>query len=224
MKPFTVDDIKRIINFSVDIGPTGYSFIDNRYQAYMDRWGDTLQYYRLFFHLTQRLEPLLTVELGSWQGTSAAHFAQGYLAGDVITIDHHTDLGDDLNIDKVKEAEAHYSNLIYVKGWTRDDLAESQREKHKLGDAGSAYSYVRDYIDKNMVGIDILFIDSWHNSSEAMADWEAYRSLLSEVSLIICDDISDVDMLAFWDELPGEKFLENRMHTGIPMGFMRNKR
>ncbi len=221
MKSFTLDGIKQIIDSSVDVGPTGHPFIDNRYQAHIDIYGETTPYYRLFFHLAQKLEPSLTVELGGYQGTAAAHFAQGYLGGVVITIDHHTDPGDELNIIKMEEAENHYTNLVYIQGWTRRDLVESQKGKHGLGNAKSAFTYVNNYVGSSGLGIDILFIDSWHNRDEAMADWNTYKPLLSEISLVICDDIADVNMLGFYNELPGEKFLENRMHIGVPMGFMR---
>ncbi len=226
MKPFTLEDINQIIDFSVDIGPTGHAFIDDRYQAYIDVFGETTPYYRFFFHLAQRLEPLLTVELGGYQGTAAAHFAQGHPRGNVITIDHHTDPGDDLNKIKMEEARDHYTNLAYVQGWTRGDLAESQKGCHdpELGDAPNAFPVVEDYVNRAKTGIDILFIDSWHNRDEAMADWKLYKLLLSKASLIIYDDISNINMLSFWHELPGEKFLENRMGMGVPMGFVRYER
>ncbi len=224
MKQFTLDNIKQIINSSVDVGPTGHSFIDSRYQDHIDIYGETTPYYRLFFHLAQQLEPQLTVELGGYEGTAAAHFAKGYANGWVITIDHHTDMGDDKNIIKMKEAANHYPNLTYIQGWTREDLAESQKDQHALGNAKSAYPFVFNYVDTSKTGIDILFIDSWHTYNEGIADWVAYEPLLSDLALVICDDISDLDMLKFWNELPGEKFLENRMHTGVPMGFMRYER
>ena len=224
MKPFTIEDIKQIINSSVDVGPTGYSFIDNRYQDHIDIYGETTPYYRLFFHLAQQLEPQLTVELGGYEGTAAAHFAGGYVGNIVLTIDHHTDPGDDLNRVKMGEAESEYPNLTYIQGWTRQDLAESQRGKHGLGNATSAYLDVEYYVSRIEAGIDILFIDSWHTYKEGMADWIAYEPLLSDLALVICDDISDLEMLKFYNELPGEKFLENRMHVGVPMGFMRYER
>ncbi len=230
MKPFTIDDIKHTIDYSVDIGPTGYPFIDNRYQAHIDKFNEPFPYYRLFFHLAQQLEPQLTVELGGWQGTAAAHFAEGYADGKVITIDHHTDTGDELNIIKMEEAENHYANLTYIQGWTREDLAKSQKGKHALGNAKSAYPFVYNYVDTSKTGIDILFIDSWHNHDEAMADWKAYKPLLSDLALVICDDISSkselpaVGMWEFWEEMIGEKFLEDRTHIGVPMGFMRYER
>ena len=230
MKQFTLDDIKHIIDYSVDVGPTGYPFIDDRYQAHIDKFNEPFSYYRLFFHLAQKLEPQLTVELGGWQGTAAAHFAQGYTGNTVLTIDHHTDPGDDLNRVKMGEAENEYPNLTYIQGWTRQDLVESQRGKHALGNAESAYFDIKYYVSRIETGIDILFIDSWHNYDEAMADWDAYEPLLSDLALVICDDISSkselpaVGMWEFWEAMSGEKFLEDRMHIGVPMGFMRYER
>lgn len=75
--------------------------------------------------------------------------------------------------------------------------------------------------------IDILFIDSWHQYEYAVRDWNDYSPLLSSPALVICDDIIGgygaviAGMLDFWHELPGEKFLENRVHVGYPMGFVK---
>ena len=49
--------------------------------------------------------------------------------------------------------------------------------------------------------------------------------MLEEEALVICDDITTAHnfegMIKFWEDLPGEKFLDSRIHPGIPMGFLR---
>lgn len=205
MKNFILNDIKEIINQSLSYGSTGDRFIDNRYNLHKEKFDHYWPYYRTFWHLTKKLSPSLVVELGGWQGTAAAHFAGGNRKSTVVTIDHHGDPGDEEHKILMRSAESHYKNLHYIQGWTWNVV-------DRVKEYGS---------------IDILFIDSWHQYEYAMRDWELYFPLLSNVSLIICDDIIGGDgpvisgMLDFWEELPGEKFLENRIHPGVPMGFIR---
>jgi predicted O-methyltransferase YrrM len=206
MKDFTLEDIKRIVS-QAEHGATGDQFIDYRYNHHETKFNHTEPYYRVFYHLAKFLEPKLTVELGGWQGTAAAHFASGYEGGGVITIDHHGDPGDDMNKSLMQAAENRYLNLVYIQDWT-----------------WNALQIVKQY----NTPIDILFIDSWHQYEYAMRDWNDYSPLLASPSLVICDDIMKGDgpviagMQRFWDELPGQKWLdEGTIHRGIPMGFIK---
>lgn len=219
MKDFSLDDINKLIWDKSTYDPIGDALLDNRYQEHIDRGGNHL-YYRLFYHLAKFLQPNCIVELGGWQGTAAAHFASGCSRTTVITIDHHTDLGDEKNKGKMLEAEAEYSSLYYIQGWTNDKLTLREKGKHMLGDAPSAMLSLMALPDFHS-NIDILFIDSWHKHEEAMMDWQAYKPWLASPSLVICDDIINLDMLRFWNELPGEKFLEAAAHPGYPMGFLK---
>lgn len=206
MKEFTLKQIQEISERSLNAPPTGDNFIDDRYSQHVEKFGHPMSYYRLLYNLAKELEPELTVELGAWQATGAAHFAAGYAGGRVITIDHHGDPGDDLNKLKAEEAQAHYPNLVYLQGWTWDMV-----------------EIVQSFND----GIDILFIDSWHQYEYVRKDWDLYTPLMNKPSLIICDDILGGDgpviagMKRFWDELPGEKFLDGAIHAGFPMGFLK---
>ncbi|MHC4618392.1 MAG: class I SAM-dependent methyltransferase [Planctomycetota bacterium] len=226
MKPYTIDDIKHLVAIGRNPGPTGDAFLDGRYQWQAVDNAVEWPYYRFFFHLAGMLEPGFVVELGGFQGTAAAHFAAGCSKSLVITIDHHSDPGDEENRAKMQQAAALYPNLQYVRGWTTDAEAEAQRGHHALGDAPSAYPHVLAAGRK----IDILFIDSWHVYEHARLDWEAYSPLLSKGALVICDDITDEDrpgfaitgMRRFWDELEGPKFLDgNNLHPGTRMGFLK---
>jgi predicted O-methyltransferase YrrM len=167
-------------------------------------------YYNLFYNLAKELKPNFVVELGGWQGTAAACFASGHADCSVITIDHHTDPGDEYNKERMFEACDRYGNLTYLQGWTWD--------RHVLDFVG----------DQVGVDIDILFIDSWHNYDKAMQDWNLYKVMLTSPSLVICDDIfrsnstTIFEMQKFWDEIieGRQGFLDARLHSGIPMGFM----
>jgi predicted O-methyltransferase YrrM len=125
----------------------------------------------------------------------------------------------------MEEAVDRYSNLMYVQGWTTQNLADSQAGNHMLGDAPSAFPQVLKVERK----IDILFIDSWHNYEYAREDWETYKILLNNPALVICDDIQAgggpenpiSGMLQFWNELPEPKFLNSNLHPGTNLGFIK---
>ena len=228
MKDFDFGKLKSLAS-QFDPLPSDNSFLNARYDWQKNDNGVEWPYYRFFYHLAQMLQPGLVVELGGYQGTAAAHFAAGWPEGTVITIDHHTDPGDDANKAKMLEACQRYPNIKYFQGWTTDTLATENRGKHSLGDAGSAYQDVMAYILEERTSIDILFIDSWHVYEYASADWIAYSPLLSETALVICDDILDEGapgspisgMRRFWDELPEPKFLNTNLHPGSRMGFVK---
>jgi len=200
------------------IEPTGNAFLDGRYDP-------NSPYYRFFYQLTKELKPGVVVELGSWQGTSAAYFAGGNPETTVITIDHHTDPGDSINKSATQKAELAFSNLHYVNGWTCDQLYEEEKDKHLLHGL-NAYPRVLEILAGRK--IDILFIDSWHRYDQAMKDWNAYKPLLNKGAIVICDDICPgnkgggiEDMDKFWDEIKHDKFLTGALHSGYPMGFFR---
>ncbi len=226
MKDFDFGFLKQMASRFNPIIPTGDVFLDGRYNWQATTNGVEWPYYRFFYHLSELLRPDLVVELGGFQGTAAAHFAKGWPLSDVITIDHHTDPGDEVNKVKMEEVATRYSNLRYIQGWTTDAEAEAQIGHHGLGNAPSAYPEVV----KTNQKIDILFIDSWHVYDHARLDWAAYAPLLGKgPALVICDDILDENrpgfpisgMREFWEELPEPKFLNDNLHPASRMGFLK---
>jgi len=205
MKAYSLDNIRDLIEECLDMPGTGDPFVDERYREQIELVGHVQPYYRLFWLIASKLQPGLTVELGSWQATAAAHFASGWSHGVVVTMDHHSDPGDDEHRSRAIEAAMHYPNLIYLQSWTWDAV---------------------DTVRTQGRPIDILFIDSWHEYERVMRDWNDYRPLLTDGALVIADDIFEdktgatiVGMQRFWSELESEKFLDDRIHPGIPMGF-----
>jgi hypothetical protein len=185
-------------------------------------------------HSLRVMNSLIGVMIGKKMrmGTAAAHFAAGIaenLKAFVLTVDHHTDLGDDDNQLKVLEAQDLFSNLVYFRGWTTPNLAALQKGKHALGNVGDVYQRIENHLVVYQCGIDILFIDSWHCYAYAKEDLETYRPLLSSPALIICDDIqagggpeSPIQgMMQFWEEMPEPKFLNANLHPGTNMGFVK---
>jgi cephalosporin hydroxylase len=209
-------DIKHLEHMATRFNPlpTHDDFLDNRYQWQMTKNGVEWPYYRFFYHLSKMLQPDLVVELGGWQGTAAAHFAAGHNETSMITIDHHTDLGDDYNAIVVERACNQYDNLVYVKGWSNPEIAKREKGKHRLGDAESALGFIRSVK---------------HTYENAMLDWQYYKPLLASPSLVICDDIQEGEekgspisgMMRFWNEMPEPKFLNDNLHPGTQMGFLK---
>jgi predicted O-methyltransferase YrrM len=228
MRDFNIDTLKYMAGRFNPI-PTGNDFLDARYIWQMTDNGQEWPYYRFFYHLSRKLQPRVVVELGGYQGTAAAHFAAGWPGSTVITIDHHTDPGDEENQQKMKEVCFHYPTIVYMQGWTNTKTAARERGKHGLGDAGSAY---QDIIKQTLYfgrKIDILFVDSWHTYENVQLDWHAYKPLLSNPSLVIFDDIQEGEdknspisgMMRFWNKLPEPKFLNDNLHPGTQMGFLK---
>jgi predicted O-methyltransferase YrrM len=130
---------------------------------------------------------------------------------------------------KMIEATRQYKNMFYEHGWTTPEAAEREKGNHAHGDAPSAYERLSKYFEDNRLKIDILFIDSWHTYENAMLDWRYYRPLLNSPALVICDDIQEgggpespiSGMLDFWDKLPEPKFLNENLHPGTNMGFLK---
>lgn len=195
-----LDTVKKLIEQSLLEQPAGDDWLDSRYNEQVWYIGHTNPYYRLFYLLAQEFRPALTVELGSWQATAAAHFAAGNPVGQVVTVDIHKD--DKKAQERAIEAVGHLPNLIYINKWTWDAVDEIAV----------------------MGKIDILFIDAWHDYNLAKREWVLYSQLLNDPALVICDDITadyNFDgMLKFWDEMPEPKFLDSRVHPGVPMGFV----
>lgn len=215
MRDFTLLEIKDLVNKSLREEPTGNDWLDSRYQEQVHWVGHTQPYYRAFYLIAQALKPALTVELGSWQATAAAHFACGNPHGQVITIDCHKD---DKNAQKrAIEAAQNCANLTYVNAWT----IEVNEFAHLGIPVFNPASLPRP--------IDILFIDARHEWQYASREKETYFPLLADTALVICDDLADQGgsfpgMNRFWDEMDYEKFAVTSIHLGIPMGFALFKR
>ncbi len=206
-------------------------FLDDRIEEMRNPDGHVAYYYTFFMELSHLLEPKIVVELGSWQGTSASCFAATLPDGLVITIDHHTDPGDEENRLKTIECTKEFENLRYIQGWTCTQLYEEEKDRHQLK-GENAYPKVLEILNGRK--IDILFIDSWHHFEQAQKDWDAYSPLLNSPALVICDDIHQgspeggiFNMLeGFWDKLNYEKFLNITLHDTVggshyPMGFLK---
>lgn len=224
MKDFTIDTIKSIcVTHLVPGGqppiPMGVPFLDARLEEYGRKWNGNHAYYRVLKAIVEELKPSIVLEIGSWTGTSAACFAAGNPTTTVITIDHHSDPGDEINQARMFEAVREYPNIQYFQGCSTEKVtAEKPGTK-------CVYEDVVKFLEGRR--IDILFIDGWHSADMAKADYDTYFPLLAKPGLIICDDLCGGygpaigGMQDFWEMLPGEKYLDGGIHPGYPMGFIR---
>lgn len=213
MIDFKLDDIKQLCEQALLEKPTGNDWLDSRYNEQVHYVGHTQPYYRAFYLIAQALKPALSVELGSWQGTAAAHLAVGNPQGKVITIDIHRE--DKAAQQRTIEVVQRCPNVSYINGWTIPGFAEPWTTVEQV----RAYN----------IPIDILFIDAWHEYQYANKEKEWYFPLLADTALVICDDLADQGgafpgMGRFWDEMNYEKFHTTSVHSGIPMGFIKYER
>lgn len=203
--------------------PINDVYLDARYDWQKNENAVEWPYYRFFYHLAKWLQPKLVVELGGWQGTAAAHFAVGCRESTIVTIDHHSDEGDQHHQELMQQVFYRYSNLYYECGWSTSEVAEREKGNHALGNREGVN------LSKYFSSIDILFIDSWHTYDNAMIDWRVYQPLLSNNALVICDDIQGGEgefdpisgMLRFWNEMPDPKFLNSNLHPATNLGFIK---
>lgn len=202
MNNFTLSDIQKLVDESLQEIPTGNPWLDSRYDEQVAIIGHTNPYYRLFYRIAQQLKPEFVVELGSWRGDASAHFALGNPDATVIAVDIHKD-SDFAGMAKLQEAVNLLPNMTWIQAWSWDAV-----ETVKV-------------IDKK---IDIIYVDAWHDYKYVKREWDLYSPLLSDPALVICDDITAgynfEGMIDFWDELPYEKFLNNDIHPGVPMGML----
>lgn len=220
MRNFDLEEVKEICDNAKL--PTGDKFIDGRLEEYGKKYNGDHVYYAALRDIAARFTPDFVLELGSWQGTSAACLCSGSPRSIVFTVDHHTDPGDEENRRRVLEACGKYPGMGYIQGWTNTDTWQEQKRGR------CAYTDVINY--RRNRKIDILFVDSWHRADMAMRDWRDYSPMLADNALVICDDIVGGNsatisgMEEFFGSLPGEKFKDGRIHAGYSVGFVKFQR
>ena len=206
---FTLDQIKKFIEEDVrDEFETDDDWLNTRYMEVAQLTGHTNPYYLLFYVLAEMLEPKLVVELGSWRAYGAAHFASGNPNTTVVTVDIHKDEAQKMDHEKAIEIANWYPNLHFIHAWTWD-----------------AAPLIYERFAKE-TPIDILFVDAWHKYEYVKRELELYTPMLNDEALIIFDDVMDADgatesMLKLWDEIKYDKFINTRLHDGIPMGYVK---
>lgn len=147
-------------------------------------------YYRFLYCLTKRTGPGVCVELGLCGGGGSLHMALGCPTSRVIGIDVANQWPD--RLEHVMERCPRFEF------WQCDSI-EAAEIFAQDGDPGS---------------VDILFIDTVHTYERTMAEFQAWKPLLSDRALVVLDDLYRVGMGMAWDELPGYKVRLDAMHEG----------
>lgn len=214
---FTIPKLKKLIEQSLTMGDVGHPEMDSYYKWYAQLTAHQNPYYKLFYLIAKEFEPNFVVELGAYRAGGAGHFAVGNPKSLVATIDMHKDMPQQADD---KAACLRHSrmipNLFYINKCTVDNLPFNNY----------GYECAIDDIKAYNKPIDILFIDAWHDEKYTKREWELYSPLLADEALVICDDLTNnagqfAGMEEWWEAFPYDKFLDDRVHPGIPMGFMK---
>lgn len=148
----------------------------------------TSVYYRYFYVLAQRYGPRSIVEIGTYEGKSAAHLAAGNREGRVTTLDVSAGaktLADALMIPNLVALVCNSLQAPQLLKWIPD--------------------------------IDLLFIDGHHECHQVQKEYIAFRPFVREGGLIFFDDIHiNAGMDHFWSAIPDRKVELPELHyTGF---------
>lgn len=169
-----------------------------------DAMHPTCPYYNFIHEFVSRLAPLDVIEIGTYVGTSAAHFAWGnthyvgregtvQVQGDVVTVDINPDAKRCVTETSIAIGR---SNIHAITG---DSLSEG----------------VLGFLSNGK--FDVLYIDGIHNFSQAYREYFHYREFVREGGLILIDDVGlemDGDeMNVLWDFIPEPKQRLDHLHT-----------
>jgi predicted O-methyltransferase YrrM len=159
----------------------------------------TACYYPFFYQLCKTKGPLKVLEIGTYRGTSIAHFAEGSRAGGydavAVTIDIEADAKRIVDAELV---EGHKLNIVPIT--TSSTFGVPLAEEY--------------------APFDVLFIDGLHNFNQAYGEYYLYRPLVRDGGMIFFDDLSldmaTKEMQVLWEFIPDEKARLDMLHyTGF---------
>jgi predicted O-methyltransferase YrrM len=157
----------------------------------------TCLYYRFFHELAFLYSPFNTIEIGTYTGTSAAHFAWGN-GGEVITIDINPDAKrcvDELMIPNVRSIIA--DSMTALTRIQPDALAS------------------------------VLYIDGWHDFNRAYQEYIGYRKLVRNGGVILIDDagleMDGDEMNVFWGMISEPKERVDWLHPNVGFGIVEKR-
>lgn len=151
-------------------------------------------YYDFLYYLAAELKPNCLVELGTYNGHSAIHFALGWPEGTVTTIDVEL-------MPATRERLSPFANVTVLEGNST---------------SGGILAKVR-----KQAPVDILFIDTLHEKEQVEKELACYLPLVKSGGIIAFDDLRiNAGMAQFWDELTLEKLNLNHLHaSGFGVAF-----
>jgi hypothetical protein len=160
-------------------------------------WESEARYPRFLRQLMKELDLKVAVECGVYLGISTEYMILSSDDSFVIGIDWELRLE---NIGPIYDR--HTKNVIFL--------------NHDTTDAGNK---VCELLEGRT--IDLLFLDSTHDGVTPKKEFEQYKPMFSDTTVVVCDDIGDTLMQDFWTWLPGEKVELNNLHLsyGASVGF-----
>lgn len=149
-------------------------------------------YPRFLYLIVRGWKPVCVVECGVYLGTTTEHLAIASKDTLVIGIDK------EIRPSAVMAANRH-ENIVLIAGDTVSSAALVEAELY----------------ERKIQGIGLLFLDSEHNGFTSQREFAAYKPMLTDPAIIVCDDILDPRMTEFWATMPGEKIERHWLHPKL---------
>jgi hypothetical protein len=191
----TFNDVERAVIASLSL-PVGVGFqllSANPESSYCP-------YYRFLYHWVSVHKPDVALECGVYLGTASEHMALANDGTYVIGVDKELR-------DNMEAIWRRHDNIAYVISDTTS--------------IGTLNTVIR-LMEKNAKrSVGLLFLDSNHDGVTPKAEFELYRQLFDDYTLVVCDDIDcNQEMKDFWNWLPGDKirldYLHPKLHAWYP--------
>jgi len=195
-----LDGFKQVIKESSEMD----DFLDLVYDKSTD-----YQYLIYLREIAKQLGAKLIIEVGSYIGLSAKHFAQGIAdhkgGGLIVCVD---------SCISVEEKTFKNLNRYHPKGTTgiKNALKKSIEIKTVAKDSAIALDSVKKIIGRKKA--DILFLDATHQFNQVWNEYEKFRPLVKQGGIIILDDIKvHPQMEYFWSLIKEPKIEANELHS-----------
>ena len=140
--------------------------------------GVVAHYYRFFYYLAKKVEPILTIELGTHTGISAACLAEGNPKGKIYTVDHKNYLKEECIRDNI--IYCHQDSLEPVEEIGSRDIDILFIDTNHDGERPlQEYLTYKNHMAKN----GIIFFDDIYLSPKMEKFWESFRSKRKTIDL-----------------------------------------
>lgn len=180
MQPTELSDLVMLANEFLLIPDDRPEWLKNLPSARDEDMTQFGRYYRFFWEFVKRQQPETVLEVGTYYGSSIAHFAAAGNKPSCVTID--------INLEAARHVSAFGLKNIMTLIGNSSDMVKMSAHLH--------WQY------------DVLFIDAFHDFKNCYQEYLNYRPLLREGGIIFFDDVAmDAEMkLAF--ELVGDPKVE----------------
>lgn len=185
-----------------------------------DATHSTCVYYEFIDTLVCRRRPIDVIEIGTYVGTSAAHFA----------FSNYVKVHDDESV------VGSPSTTLYGQVTTVDINPDAKRCVEEVCSAlkipniraltGNSLELVEFFAAEKAL-VDVLFIDGLHNFSQAYREYFHYRQFVREGGLILVDDaglaMEGDEMNRFWNLIPEPKVRVDHLHPNVGFGIVEKR-